>query len=405
MKKNIVFWSALVALVFLSQGKALANEVPGGTTTINGDNIVLEAPVKAGQSEANETQAPKEELGQNDSVSLRSRMAVAPATQAQTLAVYRMYNANSGEHFYTKNSYERDSLKNIGWNYEGVGWQAPESGSPVYRLYNPNSGEHFYTLSAYERDDLRKHGWNYESISFNSAANTGIPVYRVYNPNSGWHHYTLISYERDSLVKAGWRNEGVAWYAANNGQTNNDNYRLLGVRNYDQYALGAPSGCEGAALLQALQYKGKITNWGLVQFLNTIPKSTDGSPNSGFVGSPFVEASNVYSAIYPGPLSNWAKKYDTNVQNISGTSVDGLINEVKNGNPVVVWVTINFQPVRWGAWPFGSAVNNNQAVTLDGFNKSSNQVHVSDSISGSYWLNRATFETIYNARKYAVAVR
>ncbi|EUN33525.1 Cell wall surface anchor family protein [Lactococcus cremoris] len=405
MKKNIVFWSALVALVFLSQGKALANEVPGGTTTINGDNVVLEAPVKAGQSEANETQAPKEELGQNDSVSLRSRMAVAPATQAQTQAVYRMYNANSGEHFYTKNSYERDSLKNIGWNYEGVGWQAPESGSPVYRLYNPNSGEHFYTLSAYERDDLRKHGWNYESISFNSAANTGIPVYRVYNPNSGWHHYTLISYERDSLVKAGWRNEGVAWYAANNGQTNNDNYRLLGVRNYDQYALGAPSGCEGAALLQALQYKGKITNWGLVQFLNTIPKSTDGSPNSGFVGSPFVEASNVYSAIYPGPLSNWAKKYDTNVQNISGTSVDGLINEVKNGNPVVVWVTINFQPVRWGAWPFGSAVNNNQAVTLDGFNKSSNQVHVSDSISGSYWLNRATFETIYNARKYAVAVR
>lgn len=91
-----------MALVFLSQGKALANEVPGGTTTINGDNIVLEAPVKAGQSEANETQAPKEELGQNDSVSLRSRMAVAPATQAQTLAVYRMYNANSGEHFYTK---------------------------------------------------------------------------------------------------------------------------------------------------------------------------------------------------------------------------------------------------------------------------------------------------------------
>lgn len=109
-----------------------------------------------------------------------------------------------------------------------MGWQAPESGSPVYRLYNPNSGEHFYTLSAYERDDLRKHGWNYESISFNSAANTGIPVYRVYNPNSGWHHYTLISYERDSLVKAGWRNEGVAWYAVNNGQTNNDNYRLLG---------------------------------------------------------------------------------------------------------------------------------------------------------------------------------
>ncbi len=77
-----------------------------------------------------------------------------------------------------------------------------------------------------------------------------------------------------------------------------------------------PSGCEGASLLQALQYKGKLTNWS-----------------------------------------------------------------------------------------FGAAVNNNHAVTLDGYNKGSNQVHVSDPISGSYWISTATFENIYNARKYAVVVR
>lgn len=101
----------------------------------------------------------------------------------------------------------------------------------------------------------------------------------------------------------------------------------------------------------------------------------------------------------------WGKQYETKVANISGASVDTLINEVRAGNPVVTWVTINFQPVRWGAWPFGVAVNNNHAVTLDGFNKASNQVHVSDPISGTYWLSRTTFEAIYNARKYAVVVR
>ena len=179
---------------------------------------------------------------------------------------------------------------------------------------------------------------------------------------------------------------------------------MLGVRNYNQYALGAPSGCEGASLLQALQYKGKLSGWSLRSFLNTIPKSSNGNPNNGFVGSPFVENAYTYSAIYPAPLTTWGQKYG-NVQNISGSSMNTLINEVKNGNPVVAWVTINFQLIRWGNWSFGVAANNNHAVTLDGFNKAGNQVHVSDPISGSYWLSRTTFEAIYNARKFAVVVR
>ena len=110
-------------------------------------------------------------------------------------------------------------------------------------------------------------------------------------------------------------------------------------------------------MLQALQYKGKITKWSLTQFLNTIPKSPNGNPNNGFVGSPFVENSWTYSVIYPAPLATWGQKYG-NVQNISGSSMTTLLNEVKNGNPVVAWVTINFQPIRWGNWSFGVAANN-----------------------------------------------
>ncbi len=378
-------------------GQNIENSIEKQTAVVNGEVVELEPPVKEGQAEANATEAPKEDLVQGNARSFRAA--------ASSIPMYRLYNPNSGEHFYTKTVSERDHLRSVGWRYEGIGWQAPTNGNPVYRLYNPNAGDHHYTLLASERDHLKKVGWRDEGISWYSP-NSGIPLYRLYNPNAkaGSHHYTPITSERDNLKKAGWRYEGIAWYAVGNGEQSHEDYRLLGVRNYNQYALGAPSGCEGASLLQALQYKGKLSGWSLRSFLNTIPKSSNGNPNNGFVGSPFVENAYTYSAIYPAPLTTWSQKYG-NVQNISGSSMNTLINEVKNGNPVVAWVTINFQPIRWGNWSFGVAANNNHAVTLDGFNKAGNQVHVSDPISGSYWLSRTTFEAIYNARKFAVVVR
>lgn len=38
--------------------------------------------------------------------------------------------------------------------------------TPMYRLYNPNSGEHFYTGSAEERAMLVEAGWHYEDIGW-----------------------------------------------------------------------------------------------------------------------------------------------------------------------------------------------------------------------------------------------
>lgn len=128
-----------------------------------------------------------------------------------TNPVYRMYNPNSGEHFYTMNYYEVQSLQNSDWNYEGIGWNslsAVNTGT-VYRLYNKNGGYHFYTTSSYEKDQLVKKGWTYEGISFYTGGTKA--VYRAYNPNNGMHNYTLISYEQRSLLKLGWKDEGTAW--------------------------------------------------------------------------------------------------------------------------------------------------------------------------------------------------
>jgi flagellum-specific peptidoglycan hydrolase FlgJ len=133
-----------------------------------------------------------------------------------TNAMYRLYNPNSGEHFYTANFVEAKNTINAGWRYEGVGWQAPTTGAPVYRLYNPNVGDHHYTMNIYEKEMLVSKGWHYESIGWYSDAQKRIVLYRAYNPNkrTGTHNYTANSYEQISLLQAGWRDEGAAWYGS-----------------------------------------------------------------------------------------------------------------------------------------------------------------------------------------------
>ncbi|BDR54116.1 hypothetical protein KIMH_02270 [Bombiscardovia apis] len=397
------YTSAVLVLSLLGANGAAAQGLDAQaaqSTVINGQVVQLEAPLKAGKAEADSTQAPKEDIQFERSQLLRGE-------NVPNAELFRMYNHNTGEHFYTRDGNERDFLRRKGWNYEGVGWRSPLEGTPVYRMYNPNSGEHFYSLNGNERDMVLSKGWRYEGIGWQAAAPNGYPVYRLYNPNDrgpGAHHFTLNGNERNMLQSRGWRYEGISWYGVGEAAQSFADMRILNVRTYNQYAEGAPSGCEGASLLQALQYKGKLSDWSLRSFLNTIPRSPNGDPNNGFVGSPFRESSSVYSAIYPAPLTGWGQQYG-NVQNISGQPMDALISEVRVGNPVVAWVTINFKPVRWGRWSFGAAVNNNHAVTLDGYNIPAGQVHVSDPISGSYWLSRAQFEEIYNARKFAVVVR
>ena len=138
---------------------------------------------------------------------------VSFTVSAARQAMYRLYNPNSGEHFYTAGVSERDVLVRVGWKYEGVAWYAPSTSStPVYRLYNPYGGEHHYTMGASERDALVRVGWRYEGVGWYSDAAHGLPLYRLYNPYSGQHHYTAGSSERDALRRVGWKYEGTAWY-------------------------------------------------------------------------------------------------------------------------------------------------------------------------------------------------
>ena len=134
---------------------------------------------------------------------------------ASTQYMYRLYNPNSGEHFYTASMDEANNIMKAGWKYEGIGWTAPVSSSkPVYRLYNPNGGDHHYTMDLSEKNHLVDVGWKYEGVGWYSADSNGRPLYREYNPNAktGSHNYTLDLKEDKMLVSAGWRHEGVCFY-------------------------------------------------------------------------------------------------------------------------------------------------------------------------------------------------
>lgn len=139
-----------------------------------------------------------------------------PSTETvKPVSMHRLYNPNSGEHFYTAADNEKNHLVSVGWKYEGEGWKAPEkSNAPVYRLYNPNAGDHHYTLDEKEKEALIKLGWNYEGIGWYSDENKAVPLYREYNPNAkaGSHNYTPNKNEHDHLTSIGWKDEGIAWY-------------------------------------------------------------------------------------------------------------------------------------------------------------------------------------------------
>ena len=132
-----------------------------------------------------------------------------------THSMYRMYNPNTGEHFYTGDKTERKMLEDAGWKYEGVGFTFPAStGKPVYRLFQPSTGEHLYTMDENEKAALLAAGWNYEGVAFNSGYDTEVPQYRLYNPNVtvGAYHFTASLEEKSVLLAAGWQDQGIGFY-------------------------------------------------------------------------------------------------------------------------------------------------------------------------------------------------
>ena len=120
--------------------------------------------------------------------------------------VYRLYNANSGQHMFTADHGEAEALATAGWSYKGVAFRQG-SGSPAYRLYNPYDGSHMWTTGVYEVGQSVISGWAYEGVGF--RAGTGRELRCLFNPYSGDRLLTTDAAEAAALVTAGWSDEGI----------------------------------------------------------------------------------------------------------------------------------------------------------------------------------------------------
>lgn len=179
----------------------------------------------------------------------------------------------------------------------------------------------------------------------------------------------------------------------------------LNVPYINQYAAGAPMGCEAASLLQCLHYKGYATNYNLESFLAEMPISPDNNPYNGFAGTPYkVLADDIFQSIFPAPLTDWGKQYG-NVCNISGASVETLKQELLNNNPVVIYVPIYFQKAKWKDYFHGTTLFNMHVITLSGYDEKTGNYKVTDPIRGNVWIKKGIFERGYNYLKWAVVVR
>ena len=190
--------------------------------------------------------------------------------------------------------------------------------------------------------------------------------------------------------------------AANNGgSAAQSSSKVLGVSFISQEAAGAPEGCEAASALEALHYKGHASGMSLASFLRTMPIAANGNPYQGFGGTPYAVVDGVYQSIFPSAFTPWVAGFG-GASNISGSSLDGIISQIAAGNPVVAWVTLNYQGPQWHHYDWGNGIDNAHVVTVDGYNGDS--MHIVDPENGTYWISKGAFNAAYSYMKFAVAI-
>lgn len=206
--------------------------------------------------------------------------------------------------------------------------------------------------------------------------------------------------------------------------------KILPVTNIPQnsYIGGSPlpTGCEVTSLAVLMNYLG-FTDAGKNNLAyNYMPRGSAGStdPNYAFIGDPAYSSS--YGA-YSGVMVKTARNYmsavgadNYSVQNITGSDVPALLEQVDNGNPVLVWYTMNCSYTRtYGAtWYLnrGTAYtqpgsgsysftwkNNEHCSVLVGYNKNKGTVILADvwansgaSTGGLTEYSLSSFESAYN---------
>ncbi len=183
-------------------------------------------------------------------------------------------------------------------------------------------------------------------------------------------------------------------------------YMIKNFPTYSQFP-NYPNGCETVALYLMLKYYG--VNVSVETLVNNLAKGDavhwendiryGGNPEIEFVGNP--RDKHGYG-VYQKPIINLASKYKTGMVDYTGHSLNQVLNIVKGGTPVQVWVSINLKNTSvcadWIHKASGKKIEwicNLHSVVIVGFND--NYIYVSDPYVGSIKkYNRNQFQKMYN---------
>jgi C1A family cysteine protease len=135
---------------------------------------------------------------------------------SSTTALYRYWNSDAGDHFYTTDWNELGN-GNYGWAFEGIQCYVRPSQAantvPLYRYWNSDAGDHFYTTDWNELGN-GNYGWAFEGIQcyvYPAPANDTLPLFRYWNGDIGDHFYTT-SWDELGRGNYGWGFEGIQCY-------------------------------------------------------------------------------------------------------------------------------------------------------------------------------------------------
>lgn len=185
--------------------------------------------------------------------------------------------------------------------------------------------------------------------------------------------------------------------------------RTVMINNFPTYSQfpNYPNGCETIALYLMLKYYG--INVSPETLVNNLKKGDGvhwennirygGDPEIEFVGDPRDEHGY---GVYQKPIINLASKYKSGMVDYTGHSLSQVLQLVRSGKPVQVWVSINLKNTSvcadWIHKASGKKINwicRLHSVVIVGFNDS--YVYVSDPYTGDIEKYRRTqFQKMYN---------